>query len=317
MDKQQQYDLALQKIQDLQTAINVYQQKTQNLFEITKSLETQIYRIIKNESGKYVYTFSEGKVAENFNIATDNIAGKELKDVLGKALFDQLKSYFDKAFKGEIASYRGFLFRNRFFSTTVSPFKRNSDEKVIEISGVTQDITELFETERKYKEKTEVLNNIIEYNPYSIQICDANGYQIKHNNAFLKIFKTSPAREWSLFTDPLIKQMGIMDEIKKVLLGEIVDIPEIWYNSHDIDPKYPDNLRCLRAIHFPIFNIKHVLENIIIMHEDITSKMDLKKRVKELEEFNELTVGRELIMKEMEHELEQLKLQIIIKSSKK
>jgi hypothetical protein len=104
--------------------------------------------------------------------------------------------------------------------------------------------------------------------------------------------------------------MRVDDEILKVKEGKIIDLPEVWYNSHDLDPQYPDNLRCLRAIHFPIFNIRHELENIIVMHEDITSRASLKKRAKELEEFHELTVGRELVMKKMEQELEELKSKV-------
>ncbi len=310
MEKQNEYEKAVLKIKALKKAINDYQEKGKNLTDITKSLETQIYRVKRGIDGKYILIFSEGRIADKYKISTQFVKGKELKDVIGENLFLELQSYYDMAFNGEIAKCRGFLFRKRYFSTVLTPFKQEPDGSISEISGVTQDITELYDTEKKYKEKTEVLNNIIEYNPYSIQICDAEGFQVKQNNAFLKIFKSYPAKDWSLFKDPMLKQMGIMDEILKVKEGEIVELPEIWYNSHDVDPKYPDNLRCLRAIHFPIFNSHNELENIIIMHEDITSRASLKKRVKELEEFHELTIGRELIMKQMEEELAELKLKV-------
>jgi len=310
MDIQKEYEQALIKIQVLEKAIEQYQHKAKDLVEITKSLETQIFRIKKDNAGRYVFVFSEGRIADKYNITSDKINGREVKSVIGESLFAELKPFYDKAFKGEIARYRGYIFRKRYFSTVLSPFKEDTEGKVIEISGVTQDINELYDTERKYKEKTEVLNNIIEYNPYSIQICDPEGYQVKYNNSFLKIFKSSPSKDWSLFSDPLLKQMNLNDEIEKVKEGKIVEIPEVWYNSHDIDPKYPDNLRCLRAIHFPIFNIKHDLENIIVMHEDITSRASLKKRVKELEEFHDLTIGRELIMKDLENELDELKIKV-------
>jgi hypothetical protein len=310
MEKQNEYEKAVLKIKALKKAINNYQEKEKNLTEITKSLETQIYRVKRGNDGKYILVFSEGRIADKYKISTQFVKGKELKDVIGENLFLELQSYYDEAFNGVIAKCRGFLFRKRYFSTVLTPFKQEPDGSISEISGVTQDITGLYDTEKKYKEKTEVLNNIIEYNPYSIQICDAEGFQVKQNNAFLKIFKSHPAKDWSLFNDPMLKQMGIMDEILKVKEGKIVELPEIWYNSHDVDPKYPDNLRCLRAIHFPIFNSHNELENIIIMHEDITSRASLKKRVKELEEFHELTIGRELIMKQMEEELAELKLKV-------
>jgi transcriptional regulator with PAS, ATPase and Fis domain len=304
------YKQALCKIKELQKAIWEAQEKAKNLTDITKSLETQIFRVAKDKKGKYIAVFSEGQIAEKFKITTADVMGKTVSSIFGESLYQELKPFYDKAFKGETAHYRGFLFRKRYFSTILTPFSYDTDGTVLEVSGITQDINELYDTEKKYKEMTEVLNNIIEYNPYSIQICDSDGYQIKYNNAFLNIFKSSPSKEWSLFNDPMLKQSGLFEEILKVKDGKIVEIPEIWYNSHDVDPKYPDNLVCLRAIHFPIFNAKHELENVILMHEDITSKMSLKKRVRELEEFHDLAGGRELLMKNMEKELEELKTKL-------
>jgi len=75
---------------------------------------------------------------------------------------------------------------------------------------------------------------------------------------------------------------------------------------YEINPECPDNPKCLRAIHFPIHNTRDELENIIIMHEDITSKVNLKNRIKELEEFQELSVGREIILNKLQAELEEL-----------
>jgi PAS domain-containing protein len=316
MDLQIEYEKTLQEIQVLEKEIEEYDEKAKKLIDITKSLETQIFIVKKDDKGQYILIFSEGQIAEKLQMTTALVKGKPLSKLVREPLFSELKPYYDKAFNGETARYRGFVFRKRYYDTILTPFKTDANGKVIEVSGITQDINELYDTEKKYKEKTEVLNNIIEHNPYSIQICDSEGYQIKHNNSFLKIFKSEPSKEWSLFNDPLLRNSGQFDEILKVKQGEIVEIPEIWYNSHDIDPKYPDNLVCLRAIHFPIYNIKHELENIILMHEDITSKMSLRKRVKELEEFHELTVGRESMLKDLEEELEQLKLQLLLKNSK-
>lgn len=310
MFTQQDYDQALEKTRILEKAINEHLEKANILAAITKSLETQIYRIKKDKEGKYILIFNEGRIADKYEMTTDLIQGKEYKEVFGESLFNEFKPYFEKAFSGKTLRYRGFVFRERYFSTILTPFKRDQDGNVIEISGNTQDINELFETEKKYKEKIEVTDNIIEHNPYSIQICDADGRHIRSNNAFYELFKGQPKEDWSLFNDKLLTKAGVIDKISRVKQGEIVDIPELWYNAHDIDPANPDNLICLRAIHFPIHNIKNELENIIVMHEDVTSKMALKLRVRELEEFHDLTVGRELQMQHLEKQLEELRAKV-------
>lgn len=307
MNVQETYSQSVQKIKELKKLIRNKQQEVKDLQKITESLEIHIFRIGKNTAGEYIFIYSEGKISEKNKITTRNVKGKLVKTVFSEKLFSELKPYFDKAFNGKTVKCRGFLYKTRYHSTVITPYKRNDEGRILEISGNTQDVTELYEIEKKFKEKTEVLDNIIEYNPYSIQVCDENGYTKMYNKAFIDIFKKAPGKDWCLFKDPLLKSSELSNEILKIKNGEIVEIPEKWYNPHEISPGYPDNLRCLKTIHFPIYNTRNELENIIIMHEDITSKVNLKDRIRELEEFQELSVGREIILNKLEAELEDLK----------
>jgi len=310
MNTQETYAQSIQKIKELKKLIREKQQGVKDLIKITESLEIHIFRIGRNTAGEYIFLYSEGKIPEKNKITTRNVKDKLVKNIFGDKLFSELKPYFEKAFNGKTVKYRGFLYKNRYHSTVITPYKKNNDGEILEISGNTQDVNELYEIEKKFKEKTEVLDNIIEYNPYSIQVCDGNGYTKMFNKAFIDIFKKSPGKDWCLFEDPLLNRLSLSNEIHKIKDGEIVEIPEKWYNPHELSPEYPDNLRCLKTIHFPIYNTRNELENIIIMHEDITSKVNLKDRIKELEEFQELSVGREIILNKLESELEKLKTKI-------
>jgi hypothetical protein len=77
MDAQKEYEQALLKIKVLERAIDEYQETAKNLIEITKSLETQIYRIKKDKDGKYIFVYSEGRIADKYKIATENIKEKK------------------------------------------------------------------------------------------------------------------------------------------------------------------------------------------------------------------------------------------------
>jgi hypothetical protein len=310
MNTKETYAQSIKRIKELKKLIHEKQQEVKDLIKITESLEIHIFRIGRNTTGEYIFLYSEGKIPEKNKITTRNVKGKSVKYIFGDKLFSELKPYFDKAFNGKTVKYRGFIYKNRYHSTVITPYKKNNDGEIIEISGNTQDVNELYEIEKKFKEKTEVLDNIIEYNPYSIQVCDGRGYTKMFNKAFIDIFKIAPGKDWCLFEDPLLNRLGLSNEILKIKDGEIVEIPEKWYNPHEISPENPDNLRCLKTIHFPIYNTRNELENIIIMHEDITSKVNLKDRIKELEEFQELSVGREIILNKLESELEKLKTKI-------
>jgi len=230
MNAQETYSQSIQKIKELKKLIHDKQQELKDLVKITESSEIHIYRIGRNKAGEYIFIYSEGKIPEKNKITTRFVKGKLAKNIFGERLFLELKPYFDKAFHGKTVKYRGFIYKTCYHSTVITPFKRNSAGEIIEISGNTQDITELYELEKKFKEKTEVLDNIIEYNPYSIQVCDGNGYPLRHNKAFIDFFKKSPGKDWSLFEDPILGRQGLINEILKIKDGKTVEIPEKWYN---------------------------------------------------------------------------------------
>ncbi|OIN97311.1 hypothetical protein AUJ66_03720 [Candidatus Desantisbacteria bacterium CG1_02_38_46] len=140
---------------------------------------------------------------------------------------------------------------------------------------------ELEKYSKELEEDRKVLDNIIELNPYSVQICDAEGHHIRANKAFQKLFGATPPPEWSFFNDPLLKKKfpELLEKLKK---GESIKIPAIWYNPHDVSPEAPDNPICLGATHFPVFDDKGNLEIIVNIHEDITELKRLQEKEKEL-----------------------------------
>lgn len=314
MDLQLQCEEALKKIKLLEQTLEENLQKDNELIKLIESLDDQIFRIRKNDTGDYIITYNEGKVADNYNLRTAQIKGNRIRDMIGEELYASLKPYYDEAFKGEIVKYRGFSFKDRYFSTVLTPFMKDENGNVVEIIGNTQDITEQYYTEEKFKEKTEILKNIIDKNPFGIQILNAGGYHLDCNKAFLDLFIMPPPPQWSLFDDPLIKQSGYQDRLLLLKKREVTSTPPMWYNPHDISPEFPDNPICISTVIFPVFLADGTLENVVLMFENITAKVkaeeDLKKRINELEEFHDLTVGRELKMKEMEAEIEALKKQL-------
>jgi DNA-binding NtrC family response regulator len=61
------------------------------------------------------------------------------------------------------------------------------------------------------------------------------------------------------------------------------------------------------------FTVKELIARMkqVKMHEELQkSEKELKKKVKELEEFYEMAVGRELRMKELKEEIEELKVEL-------
>lgn len=305
MDKYINIDEALAEIKLLKAKVEAYEKKADYFGNILSSLEdVQVFCCTKNTSGEYIISFNEGKSVKKNSTNTEKVFGEKLEDVIGVNLYNELKPYYDKAFNGETVKYKSFLYRGQLFSTILSPLIRNEEGTVIEILGNTQEITEIYNSDNEARKQSEILDKIIESNPFSIQVLNPYGYHIRENKAFLKLFKTAPDKNWSLLKDPIIRASGLNEILKRVLKGEVATIPPIWYNAHSVDPKYPDNLICLGSVIFPVFLSNNKLEYIVIMHEDITIRVKTEEElVKAKEKAEEADQLKSAFLANMSHEI--------------
>ncbi|WP_462318472.1 ATP-binding protein [Marinilabilia sp.] len=280
MSQKDPLEKAHEEIRALQKQLSGYREREADLIQIIRTLDSHIFRCQKGEDGKYYAMFSEGKIARLYNLQTNKIKDKTLEEVMGEEPFARLKPYYDQAFEGRSVEYRGFLFDGRFFSVKLTPSVKSKEGEVVEVVGITQDITEVHTSQLETQKMTDVLNRIIEHNPYSIQILDENGYHLRANKAFLKLFKTEPDKGWSILQDEQITGGGLKDRLNRVLQGEMVETPPIWYNAHLLDSKYPDNPICIGSVIFPVFLSDGKLEFIVLMHEDITERINAQEALK-------------------------------------
>jgi signal transduction histidine kinase/PAS domain-containing protein len=162
--------------------------------------------------------------------------------------------------------------------------KRNT-----ELKNISQKLESETEKRKSVEELLErehtTLDNIIEYNPYSIAIANAEGRYVKTNKAYENMFgRLSDLSAYSLFEDPFLKRMGFDKLYRKLYDGEmkILRMKEVWYNPHESDPgRFPDVDRCLSVVNFPLFNPEEKVEFIVLMVEDITERKTAEKALKE------------------------------------
>lgn len=310
MSMQKKIEEAQQKMTLLEKIFEVSQKSSIDLVRIIGAFESQVFRCKKNANNEYVITFCAGKLIEDCEFNNDISAGLKVSDIIGNERFAEIKQFYDRAFNGDIVKYEGLLSEGCYFSTILTPICKSEEGIITEIFGVTQEITSARIAEEENKMKIDLLNSIIEHNPYSIQILNAQGYHIRENKAYMELFKCVPEKNWSILKDPIIKENGFYDLLVRVINGEVVATPPIWYNAHAVDSIYPDNPIFIGSVIFPVFLSDGKLEYIVLMHEDITIRVkaeeDLKNRISELEDFHDLTVGRELKMKKMEEEMDEL-----------
>jgi PAS domain S-box-containing protein len=125
-------------------------------------------------------------------------------------------------------------------------------------------------TERKNAEA--LLNDIIENNPMSIQVVDKEGQTLRVNPAFIELFGTVPPPEFSIFDDLKSKSAELENLVSLVINGEIIHLPDIYFNAHDAVAKAADIPLWIRALIFPLKNSAGKPERFVFMHENFTER---------------------------------------------
>ncbi len=146
--------------------------------------------------------------------------------------------------------------------------------KILEKSTTTENINKTFKKERGFIDK------IIELNPFAIAIFDKKGSYVKVNQAFLKLFKTVPPKDYSFIKNLVLITNGSLETMAKLKEGEIISYPARDYNPRNHPESYPNINFALRIINFPIMDENNELEFVASMTQNIT---DLKQTQEELE----------------------------------
>ncbi|MHA2008489.1 MAG: PAS domain S-box protein [Promethearchaeota archaeon] len=238
----------------------------------------------------------------------EEMLNKSFQDITHPDDLDEDLKYVRKMLDKEISTYsmeKRYYHKNGstvWVNLTVALLFNHSGEQKYFIS-VIEDITDKKRTEEALKEseeklkilneeleqqmrqRTNTLNQMIELNPYAIALYDLNGFFIRGNKAFIEYFKTQAPKDFTIFNDPILKKAGILNEINsKIKNGEIVYVPEIWYNPHSLSSDLPDLDICFRTTIFPILNDIGEIENIVLMFDDVTERALAERKLKDSEE---------------------------------
>jgi PAS domain S-box-containing protein len=152
------------------------------------------------------------------------------------------------------------------------------------------DITERKTAEDALRESEKVIGDIIEKNPLSIQIVDKDGFTLKVNPAHTRLFGSLPPPDFSIFADLVKKQPALENLIQRTRSGEVVNLPDIFFNPHDSYPECPDVPVWVRAVIFPLTDTLGKPDRFVFMHENITERKRAEDALKELSAYNRILI---------------------------
>jgi len=202
------------------------------------------------------------------DIVPEDIARKVMPDVI-KKLQENGHATFESAHRRKDGST---------YPIEVSTHTFRYRGKDVDLS-IVRDITERKQAEEALKESEEILREIIEKNPLSIQIVDKDGFTLKVNHAHTLLFGSVPPSDFSIFADLVNKQPALEKLILRVKSGEVVNLPDIYFNVHDSYPEYPDVPVWVRAIIFPLKDKSGKPERFVFIHENITERKRAEEKL--------------------------------------
>lgn len=127
---------------------------------------------------------------------------------------------------------------------------------------------------------------IFEQSPLSIQIVNSDGKTLLVNKAFQKLWDISDdfvqnfiLKEYNILEDPILRQTGQLDLIRRVFKGEEIKTEPILYDPSIVN--LPGRARWTCATMYPLKTAEGNLREVVIIHQDITEEQTYKREKEE------------------------------------
>ena len=251
----------------------------------------------------------------------DTVHGLNISRLIAAEECDDMRKNVREILKGKTIGYHEYTMVRKdggTFSVMIKSCPVVKNGEITGFRGIAIDITERKKAGETLEKEREILNKVINLNPYAISIYNKNGHFGRGNEAYGRLFKVPPPTKYNMWKDPALKKLGFLKKMRETKQGEAFFFPEHWYNSHDVDPEFPDNPICLKSVGFPIISGDGELEFVVFMYEDITERKKavekLERTQKELEtnskNLEETNIALNILLKHLDDEKKQVERNI-------
>jgi len=119
----------------------------------------------------------------------------------------------------------------------------------------------------------EISRALVDQSPFSIQLMSPNGNITQVNNAWGKLWSASldSVKNYNILDDIQMREKGIEASIQRAFSGESIQLPIMNYNPAE-SPEFdaPFNDRFVRSFIYPIKDDLGEVQQVIMLHEDVT-----------------------------------------------
>ncbi len=164
---------------------------------------------------------------------------------------------------------------------------RRSKDLAVGLAVTARDITTHRQIEQALQESEDRFRLMMQQSPSVIELYDLDGLQIEVNHAY-EVLLDFPAshtvNSFNVLKSQEVEATGLMAYVKRAYHGEAVDVPAYRYDSTGAtEGKGKGRVRWLNTKIYPLKDMTGTVQNIVIAHEDITTRMEVINELTESE----------------------------------
>lgn len=250
-----------------------------------------------------ILTFDNEFRVKIYNPAIARIWGVKKEICMDQSLFDLFpflvengqKEMLHAVLQGEAGVTENQPYFNRqrsvegFFEGRYSPLRDHSDQ-IIGGLAVIHDSTEKKIAEEKLLESEERFKKIMHQSPVALEVYDVDGVLVAANKACVNLWGVSQQRtvfEFNSLQDDDLERAGIAKYIEKGFCGETVFVPE-YQLELVVEGSNVKNICWLNTRIYPLKDRNGKVKNIVMSHEDITSRKRAESDLAKLQKLESI-----------------------------
>ena len=126
-----------------------------------------------------------------------------------------------------------------------------------------------------------VLERLLECNPYAIAIQDRHGRHVRVNRAFLELLGSPAPADLCVFAGGLASYPALEALVGRLLRGETVTSPPVWFNPRQFHAGGTDRNFCVSLVAFPLAEGSEPARYFVTMFEDVTMRVQAEEALAE------------------------------------
>ena len=125
--------------------------------------------------------------------------------------------------------------------------------------------------------------------PFSMQIFSPDGRTVRVNPAWSALWGVTldQIADYNVLEDAQLERTGVLPYLRKAFAGEAVSIPAIRYDPNETiadRTRYADPVRYVSAVAYPLKDEAGRVQQVVLVHEDITARRHAESALRESEE---------------------------------